>query len=148
MGKPRIPFGFEDIPTKPEMSPQPLISDDIQQTLATLVCYDGETRRLVRGTKQGKLQVVNPLAALFVNISATEGNFLWQGSEIKTSEVVVRAHPDNSGRVWVNVFAAAAADTGWPLDANEHITLTLNSLSHLHLKIITNAEKVILLYTQ
>ena len=148
MGKPRIPFGFEDIPTKPEMSPQPSISDDIQQTLATLVCYDGETRRLVRGTKQGKLQVVNPLAALFVNIPATAGNFLWQGDTIPCSEVVVRAHPDNADRVWVNIFAAAAADTGWPLDKNEYVTLTVNNLEHIHLKIIANNEKVILLYTQ
>jgi len=148
MGKPQIPFDIVDIPTKPPLTSQPLISGDIQQTLATLVCYDGETRRLVRGTKEGKLQVVNPLAALFVNISATAGNFLWQGDDIKCSEIIVRAHPDNSGRVWVNVFAAAAADTGWPLDANEHIPLTLNNLSQLHLKIINTGEKVILLYTQ
>lgn len=148
MGKPQIPLGFDDVPTKPPMSPQPLISDDIQQTLATLVCYDGETRRLVRGTKQGKLQTVNPLAALFVNIPATVGNFLWHGDNIKCSEVIVRTDPDNAGRVWVNIFAAAAKNVGCPLDANEHIILTLNNLSHLHLKLITSGDKVILLYTQ
>jgi len=148
MGKPRIPFGFEDVPTKPEMSPQPLISDDIQQVLATLGGYDGETRRLLRCTKSGKLQTVNPLAAEFVNIPATEANFIWQGDNIKCTEVVVRAHPDNADRVWVNIFAAAAADTGWPLDKNEYVTLTVNNLEHIHLKIIANNEKVILLYTQ
>lgn len=148
MGKPTIPFGFDDVPTKPPMSPQPLISDDIQQVLATLGAYDGETRRLLRCTKEGKLQTVNPLAALFVNIPATVGNFLWQGSDIKCSEVIIRADPDNTDRVWVNIFTAAAKNVGWPLDANDHIPLTLNNLSHLHLKLIASGDKVILLYTQ
>lgn len=148
MGKPKFPFGIDDVETKPPLSTQPSISDDIQQTLATLVCHDGETRRLVKGTKSGKLQTVNPLAIAFVNIAATEGNFIWQGDDIKCTEVIVRAGPDNAGRVWVNIFAAAAADTGWPIDKNEYITLTVNKLSHVHLKIIANGEKAIVLYTQ
>lgn len=148
MGEIRTPFELIDLPTKPPLPSNPRVSDDIQQTLATLVGYDGTSRRILRATPSGILQVVNPLAKEFANILSNTTNYLWQGDDIKCSEVVVRAHPDNSGRVWVNVYAAAAADTGWPLDANEHVVLTLTNLSHLHVKIIATAEKVVAFYTQ
>lgn len=148
MGEVRTPFELVDLPTKPPLKSNPIISSDIQQTLATLVGYDGTARRILKSTPTGILQTVNPLAQKFANLLADEANYVWQGDDIKCSEIVVRAHPDNSGRVWVNVYAAAAADTGWPLDGNEHIVLTLTNLSHLHIKIIANGEKVNLFYTQ
>lgn len=148
MGEVRTPFELPEPLTKPPLPSNPRISDDIQQTLATLVAYDGIKRRLLRSTPTGMLQTVNPLAKQFANILANTANYLWQGDDIKCSEVVVRANPDNSQRVWVNIYAAAAADTGWPLDGGEHIVLTLTNLSHLHLKILDNGEKVILYYTQ
>lgn len=147
MGKPRIPFGFEDLPTKPEMSPQPLISDDIQQVLATLGGYDGQTRRLLRCSESGMLQTVNPLALGFINYSGSSPNDDWVGDDIKCSEVVIRAHPDNSNRCWVNLFDTASSSDGWPLDANEHITLTINNLKHLNVRIQTAPDAIIILYT-
>lgn len=148
MGEAITPFSIVGLPTQPPLPISPRISDDIQQTLATLLGFDGTARRLLRITKSGRLEVVNPLAQKFQNILANQANYLWQGADIKCSEVVVRANPDNSGRVWVNIYADAAVDTGWPLDANEYITLTLSNLEHLQLKIIADTEKVILYYTQ
>ncbi|GAI92178.1 unnamed protein product, partial [marine sediment metagenome] len=40
------------------------------------------------------------------------------------------------------------ADTGWPLDANEYIVLSITDMQYLHLLIIAAAEKVIIAYTQ
>jgi len=148
MGEVRTPFDIPDLPTKPPLKSNPLISSDIQQTLAVLLGYDGTARRLLRCTSSGRIETVNPLAQKFENILANITNYVWQGVNTKCSEVVVRAHPDNTGRVWVNIYAAAAADVGWPLDKNEYITLTITNLSHLHIKILTDTEKVILLYTQ
>lgn len=148
MGEVRTPFELIDLQTKPPLKSNPIITDDIQQTLATLVVFDGTSRRIARGTPTGILQTVNPLAGKFVNVLADEANYVWQGDDIKCSEVVVRANPDNSQRVWVNIYAAASADVGWPLDGNEHIVLTLTNLAHLHLKILDDGEKVNILYTQ
>jgi len=148
MGIARKPFELIDVPTTPPLPISPRISDEIQQSIATLVGYDGNARRLLKVTSTGMLQVVNPLSLKFQNILANIPNYVWQGTNVKCSEVVVRGHPDNGGRIWVNVFAAAAADVGWPLDSNEYITLTLTNLSYLHLKIITNTEKAIIYYMQ
>jgi len=148
MSEVRFPFAIEDFPTVPPLKSNPDVTDDIQQTLATLVGFDGTARRLMRVTPTGMLQTVNPLAKKFINIGDQAANYLYDGADIKCSEVVVRASPDNAGRVWVNIYAAAAADIGWPLDANEHIVLTLTNLSYLHLKIIALNEKVIIYYTQ
>lgn len=148
MGVVRTPFELVDLPTKPPLPSNPKVSDDIQQTLATLIGYDGTSRRILRSTPTGILQTVNPLAQKFANLLSDTTNYLWQGDDIKCSEITIRAHPDNSGRVWVNVYAVAAADIGWPLDANEYIVLTLTNLSHLHVKIISTAEKALVYYTQ
>lgn len=148
MGEAITPFSIPDLLTRPPLQTNPRISDDIQQTLATLLGFDGTARRLLRVTTTGMLQTVNPLAQKFQNILANIANYVWQGSDVKCSEVVIRAHPDNADRLWVNVYAAAAADTGWPLDANEHITLTVSNLEHIQLKIIADTEKAIIYYTQ
>lgn len=148
MGKVRFPFDIEDFPTVPPLISIPDVTDDIQQTLATIVGFDGVARHLLRCTPAGMLQTVNPLAKKFINIGEQAANYLWQGEDIKCSEVVVRAGPTNQGNVWVNIYAAAAANIGWPLAGNEHIVLSLTNLSFLHLKIIAQNEKVIIYYTQ
>lgn len=148
MGVIRSPFDIPELNTKPPMDTSPRVSDDIQQTLATLVGYDGVTRHLVRCTPRGLLQVVNPRIIGFLNISRTNGNYAYQGSNIPCSEIIVRADKDNSSLVWVNVFAVAGEDIGWPLSANEYITMTITNMQQLHLLIVGDAEKVVILYTQ
>lgn len=148
MGEVRTPFSIVDFLTKPPLSFNPRVSDDVQQTLATLVGFEGTGRRILRCTKTGMLQTVNPTAQKFINTTVGTPTYKYQGPDIKCSEVVVRAHPENSGRVWVNIYALADVDIGWPLDANEHITLTLTTLQHLHLDSFNSDEKVIIFYTQ
>jgi len=144
----RFPFDIENFPTVPPLKSNPDVTDDIQQALATLVGFDGTARQLLRVTPTGMLQTVNPLAKKFINILAVGAGFVWDGPDIKCSEVLIRGHPDNAGRAWVNVYAAADANVGWPLDTNEHIIMTLTNLSFLHIKIMTHDEKVIVYYTQ
>jgi len=144
----RFPFDIKHFPTVPPLKSNPDITDDIQQTLATLVGFDGTARQLLRVTPSGMLQTVNPLAKKFINILAVGAGYVWDGSDIKCSEVAVKANSDNTGIVWVNIFDDADADVGWPLAGGEHIVLSLTNLSFLHLKIITHNEKAILYYTQ
>lgn len=143
----RTPMSFEDLETKPPLNPKPQISDNIQQTLATLVGFDGMSRRLIKATASGILLSISPLAVAFINVTGDGANDTWQGENVKCSEVVIRANENNSGDVWVNVYGAAAVDTGWPLNANEYITLTINNLQHLYLKIVTSGDKAIMLHT-
>lgn len=148
MSEIRTPFEIPDIVVKPALPISPRVSDDVQQTLATLLCYDGSARRLLRCTPRGMLQVVNPLIIGFINVGGLGANGVYDGLDIPCSEVIVRAHPDNSQRVWVNVFAAAAVDTGWALDRNEYIPLTLTNMLQLHLLIEDAGEQVIIAYMQ
>ena len=148
MGRLRTPFEIPELSVKPPLSSSPLITDDIQQTLATLVGYNGQARRILRCTAHGMLQVVNPLAVGFINVTGSGANDTYDGIDRRTSEVIVRAHPDNNSLLWLNTFAAAAVDTGWPLAANEYIVLSVNDIAHLHLLIVGSGEKVIISYTQ
>lgn len=148
MGDIRTPFELPDLVVRPTLPSSPRISEDIQQTLATLLGYDGTKRRLIRCTPRGMLQVVNPRIIGFINVGGLDAGGVYDGLDTPCSEVVVRAHPDNSGRVWVNVFNAAAADTGWALDKNEYIPLTLTNMLQLHLLIVSAGEGVIIAYMQ
>lgn len=138
---------FNELQTKPPLNPQITVTDEIQQTLSLLSAFDGGQRRLIRCSESGILQTVNPQHQLFKNIPPGLDDRNWQGDNIPISEVIVRAHPDNTDRVWVNVFAVADANIGWPLDGNEYIPLVITNLKYLHLNIILAADTVILEYT-
>lgn len=142
-----IPLTFEDLPTRPPLVGRPQVSDDIQQTVALLVGWDGSTRRLVRVTPTGTLRICEAPVKGISNILADETNYTWSGYDTPTSEVIVKAHPDNTGRVWVNVGDVAAADIGYPLDAGEWVKLSINNLAALHLFIAVDTEKAIIVYT-
>ena len=148
MAKVRQPFELQELDTKPPLPSDPNITDDIQQTLATLVGYDGVQRRIIKVTPTGILQVVNPLLKGILNLGGFGAAYDYQGPDIKCSEIVVRAGGSNGGDVWVNIGSTAAVDTGWPLDAGEYVPLTIINLQHLHLHIVTGADKVQIIYTQ
>lgn len=143
-----LPLPFPDLKSKPDLSALVDLSNEMIQTLSLLSGYDGSERRLLRCSPTGVLHTISPRTAGVVNVAAVGANYLWQGSAVATTEVMIRSHPDNAGRIWVNLDAAAAADTGWPLDGGEVINLTLNNLNNLHLKIIADLEKVIILYSR
>ncbi len=61
---------------------------------------------------------------------------------------MIRAFPDNTGRVFVNIGAAAALNTGYPLFTGEWVNLSVNNLNGLQLYIEKNADKVAAIYTE
>lgn len=142
-----VPLPFAELPTKPPITARIRLSEEMQQVLSLLSGYDGASRRLLRCTETGILQTVNPLLQGFINVGDEGAAYDYQGPDVKCTEVVVRSNPNNVGEVWVNVYAAAAVDTGWPLDTGEYIPLTITNLNHLHVHIVTAAEKVIIEYT-
>lgn len=143
-----IPLTFEDLPVKPPLIGRPRISEDLQQTAALLVGWDNTTRRLLRVSPTGVLYVASSPVKGIANVLFAADDYDWQGEDIPTSEVLVRAHPDNTGRVWANVAAAAAADSGYPLDAGEWVKWSINNLHTLYLLGSATATKAIVIYTK
>ena len=143
-----MPFGFSELRLKPEPVGRVKISDDIQQTLASIVGYNGSDRSLLRCSGTGVLFACSPRIDGIEHITATSGAFDWNGADKKISEVMIMGHPDNTGLVWVKNDAAALATNGWPLSAKEVLNFSIDNLANLHLLIVTTAEKAIVLWTR
>lgn len=144
----RKPLHFPELDLIPAPDKMFKLSLDIQQTLALLSGYDGQGRRLIRVSETGTLFSTSPRVKDIANITATSANYLWSGSDIPIGEVLIKSNPNNADLIWVNVDEAAAADTGYPLASGDTLILTLTNLSNLHLKIIADTEKAILIYTR
>jgi len=148
MGEILIPFRIEDLLLKPEMAGRIRLSDDMQQSLASLVGYDGVSRRLLRCSQAGILRTSSPRIKGVVHVTVTDPVFTWQGSDIKATEVLIMGHPDNTGLVWVKNDEVATADNGWPLAAGDIMSLTIDNLINLHLYIVETLETAIIAYSR
>jgi len=142
------PFTFDDVPTKPEITGRPKLSEDIQQTIALLSGWDGATRRLIRCSPTGVIRTGSGRAIGVYNIVANTDGFTLVCSDCPVSEVMIRAFPDNTGRVFVNIGAAAALNTGYPLFTGEWVSISVNNLNSLQLYIEKNTDKVAAIYTE
>lgn len=142
------PFTFDDLPTKPPVSGRPRISEDIQQTAALLVGWDGATRRLIRCSQSGVIRMGSARAVGIYDIVANQDGFTLTCRDCPTSEVMIRAYPDNTGRVFVNIGKPAAINTGYPLFSGEWVNISVNNLNSLQLYIEKNGDKVAAIYTE
>ncbi len=142
------PLPFGQLETNPEISGMPTLSDDIQQTLSLLSGFDGQERQLIVVSPTGILRVAGARVASISNILADQDSYTWNGSNVKSSEVLIKAHPDNTGRVWANVDNAASANNGYPLDAGDYVKFSITNLTNLYLFIATDTEKAIIIATR
>ena len=138
---------MKGLETKPEMTGRAKVDDTIIMTLASLMGWDGETRRLITCAVNGSLHTVAPPAKAIINTTGVGANDDITFADIPTTEVMILANPANTGDVWVNISAAAAVDTGWPLDAGDIIILSVNNLKDLQMQIITAGDKTIIIQT-
>lgn len=143
-----IPFKIEDLLLKPEMAGRIKLSDDMQQTLASIVGFDGAARRLLRCSNKGTLYTTSPRIANIIHVKRTNGNYAWRGTDIKVSEVMILGHPTNSSLIWVKNDELASDANGWPLAANAVLNMTLDNLLNLHLLIVGDEETAIVAYTR
>lgn len=142
------PLTFEDLLFKPPLVGRPRISEDLQQTVALLVGWDKSTRRLVSVSPTGVLHVASAPVKGILNLLSTGDGTTQQGNDIDTSEVLIRAKPTNSGRIWVNVGDVAAVDVGYPLDSGEPVIFSINNLHSLHFYFTKAADKCSIVYTR
>lgn len=143
-----IPLTFDDLPVKPPLVGRPRISEDLQQTVALLVGWDKSTRRLVSVSPTGVLHVASAPVKGIINKKFPNGVDNYNPPDIKTSEVLIRAKPNNGGVIWVNVGTVAAADVGYPLDAGEPVIFSINNLHSLQFFSDNDDDSVIVVYTK
>lgn len=142
------PLTIPELDLKPESAGAIELTPDMQQTLALLAGFWRNTRVLLKASPSGVLFTASPQIKGVVNVTGVGANYPYQGSNIPCSEVLVLAHPDNTGRIWVNPHAVAAADTGYPLDAGDPIGFGVTNLNMVHLLIVTAGEKAIIVYSE
>jgi hypothetical protein len=143
-----IPFSLKELSLKPDLRPPLEISEDIQQTLAAIVGWDGEGRKLLKSTLSGALTEVSPPVKKVIHKTASEANDVITFSDTPTTEVLVRGHPDNADKVWVTVRETPTVNNSWPLGKDDAVVVTTNNLSELQLLIVGNGEKAIIMYTE
>ncbi len=142
------PFTFDDLPTKPPVTGRPKVSDDLQQTIALLSGWDEITRRLIRCSPTGVLRVGSARAKGIYNIVANADGYITTCSDCPVSEVMIRAFPDNTGRVFLNISNPAGLNVGYPLFTGEWVNLSVNNLNSLQLYIEKQDDKVAVIYTE
>lgn len=140
------PLLFDQLDAEPPLTGQQRVSDDMQQTLALLAGFDGVQRKLVTVTQEGIIITASVRPKDIINITADEDNYVWSGDNIKCNEVEIIAHPDNAGRLWINIDEAADDDDGVPLDAGDKQVWGLENLANLHIEIEDNGGIAIVVY--
>ena len=141
-------YTFDDLPTKPPITGRPKLSDDLQQTIAMLVGWDGATRRLIRVSPTGVIRVGSARAIGVYNIVAAGDGDTITCPDCPVSEVMIRAFPDNTGRVFVNIGSPAALNTGYPLFTGEWVNLSVDNIVSIQLYIEKDTDKVAAIYTE
>lgn len=136
------PFGIKGIPLKPELKGRLKVDETLIQTLAALMAFDGESRRLLTCALGGSLHTVTPAVTEILNLLSTQSfdNFTFE--DISVTEVMIMAGVLNSGLIWVNVGVAAAANVGWRLEAGDIVRFSINSMKELYLQITSNGDRV------
>lgn len=141
------PFPIAGLSFKPELTGRLKVDEKLIMTLATLMGWDGESRRLLNCGIGGALQTIAPIAKAVVNVTGSGANDDITFADEVTSEVMIMANASNTGDIWINIGAAAAVDTGWPLDAAEVVILSINNMQELQARIITSGDKLIIIKT-
>jgi len=139
---------FDDLPTRPPITGRPKLSDDIQQTIALLSGWDGATRRLLRVSPTGALRVCSAKAKGVYNITAGSDDLKVSCIDCPVSEIMIRAFPDNIGKVFVNVNAEADENVGYPIFTGEWVSISVNNLSSLQLWFEKQDDKIAGIYTE
>jgi len=148
MAKIRKPMQIPDLKLSPPIEGAVRLSDDMLQTLAQLVGYDVNTRKLLRCSASGVLSIASPRLIDIQHYERTAILNPLQGDNLPCTEVLVLAHPDNAGRVWVRSGGVAATDNSWPLAAGAVIGFSVDNLTQLKMHFPIQDEILIVAYTR
>lgn len=141
------PMKCPELDLQPEPQGGIELSENMQQTLALLTAFWRNQRVILKASPSGVLFTTSPQLEDILHETATQNDHVYQGQNIKCSEVMVMGHPDNTGNVWARSKVAATINNAWPLAAGEVIGFSITNLNMLHLLIKLTTEKAIIAYT-
>lgn len=142
------PLPFDELALRPPLTGRIRLGEEVGQSLSLLSGYDGRQRKLVRLSPSGILYTASPAVSGVINITADQAGYQWPSVAKKITDVLIRAALTNGEYVWVNIDNDAGVNTGWPLEAGEWLNLTVTSLMNLHIYIVTNTDKAIVIYSE
>jgi len=143
----QIPFKIKGVKFKPEQTGMIKVDEVMIQTIASLCGWDGEARRLLTCALGGALNITSPRVDGITNKTSSGAAEDMTFTDQPTTEIMIMAHPTNTGDVWVNLDTVAAVDTGWYLDAGDYVVISINNMSRLNLHVVTTGDKVAILRT-
>lgn len=147
MSKIRISMRVDELSLKPPIEKAVELSDNMQQTLALLTALGVTGRKVLKCSESGVLYTTSPRIKDVLHFASTGANETFNCGEIPCSEVVVIAHPDNTGLIWVRPYKTASASNAIPLEAKESQSFTVDNLNQVNVKIIVSGEAVIVVYS-
>ena len=142
------PMGVDNLGLEPPISGKLRLSEDMQQTLALLTGYGDNERKVLRASESGVLNTASARIADIVHYTGVGANDEQTGGDVPCTEVLVMAHPDNTGLVWVRPDVTASTANAWPLADGEVVSFTLDNLKQLNMLIVAAGEKVIVAYSR
>jgi len=142
------PMDIPELNLHPPITDKVRLSEDMQQTLALLVGYSDNKRKLLRASESGVLNVAEPQIKDIVHFTGSGANDEQVGSDTPCTEVMVMGHPDNTGIVWVRPGVTATTGNAWPLWAGDPVKFTLSNLNQLNMLMVDDGDIVIAAYTR
>lgn len=136
-----------ELDLSPQLSGAVQLSENMQQVLSLNTAFWRNQRVVLKASPTGVLFTCSPQLEDIIHVTGVGADDLYQGDNIKCSEVMVMGHPDNTGNVWVRTKAVATVDNAWPLAAKEVMGFSITNLNMLHLLIKLDTERAIIAYT-
>jgi hypothetical protein len=100
----------------------------------------------IRICQTGMLMVNDAKMTDVVHYTATAPNFPVTGTVLQISSILVKAHPDNAGRIWIRANGTATSNNAWPLDAGEGINIAVDCFSQASALIETTGDTLIVAF--
>ena len=141
------PMGISGLNLKPPIDGKIRLSEDMQQTLALLTAYGVNERKLVRASESGVLNVASARIKDVLHYTGSGANDTQHGDNMPCTEVIVIAHPDNTGKVWARTDKVATINNAVPLDKKDRVGFSVNNLSELQMLFVVDGEKAIVMYS-
>lgn len=146
MAKVNVPGLSRGLGVRPPLPPNAPLSDYVQQCLSVLLAYTyGETVAL-HASPAGVLYVAEPRISDTFHWTSVGAGEAKQGENIVATQVLVIAHPDNTGRVWVRTRKAATTANAIPLEKGDPFTFSVENLNELHALIANAGDTLIVTY--
>jgi len=143
----RKPMGIDELNLKPPIDGKVRLSDDMQQTLALLTAMGVTGRKLMKCSESGVLYTGSAKVKGVWNKTGSGADDDLVGDDIACSECVVMANPDNPDKLWVKPYGVASVDDGVPLDAGDAVNFTVTNLNQIHVNVVADGDKVIVIYS-